>query len=131
MIITAITDHPGWFAIDVAGRYALDDAQQLIHRILSEAIARKRSRVLVDLLLMEGDIPDWERFFLGVEAAEVLGSAIQIAVAAQGEKINYFWENTAVNRGVRAGVFSNRPQAQAWLLRGAPPPGPAATPPEP
>jgi hypothetical protein len=125
MAITAITDHPGWFAIDVAGRYVLDDAQMLIHRILSEAKARQRSRVLVNLLQMEGDIPDWERFFLGVATAEVLGSAIQIAVVAQGDKINYFWENTAVIRGVRAGVFSNRQSAEAWLLRGTAPAVPA------
>lgn len=126
MTISAVTDHPGWFAIVVTGRYGLDDMQKLIHRILGEAKARGRSRVLVDLLQMEGDIPDWERFFLGVETAQVLGRAVQIAVAAQGDKINYFWENVAVNRGVRAGVFSNRPQAEAWLLRGAAPATPAS-----
>jgi len=30
--------------------------------------------VLVDRLLVEGDIPDWERFFLGVETAEALAA---------------------------------------------------------
>ncbi len=34
MPISAITDYPGWFAIDVTGHYALDEAWKLIHRIL-------------------------------------------------------------------------------------------------
>lgn len=119
----AITEHHGWFAIDVAGRYDLEDAQALIHRVLAEADARQVRRALVDLLQVAGNIPDWERFFLGKETAAVLGASVQLAVVAPAEKINYFWENVAVNRGARVGVFPNRLEAQAWLLRGAPPTG--------
>jgi hypothetical protein len=113
-----VIDAPGYFVIDVIGPYNFADAKELIHLILREAGSRHCRRVLVDLMRMSDDIPQWERFFLGKETGDVIGNKVQIAVAAPAEKINYFWEDTAVNRGAHAGVFPGRELALEWLLHG-------------
>ena len=120
----AITAHHGWFAIVVTGRYDLDDAYALIRQILVESVTRDVRRALVDLTQVEGDIPDWERVLLGKETAELLGTKVQVAAVARAEKINYFWENVAVNRGARVGVFPTHREAEQWLLRGVAPAAP-------
>jgi hypothetical protein len=113
-----VIDAPGYFVIDVIGAYDFEDAKALIRLILREAESRRSRCVLVDLMRMGDDIPQWERFLLGKETGDVIGGKVQIAVAAPAEKINYFWEDTAVNRGAHAGVFPGREAALEWLLHG-------------
>jgi hypothetical protein len=112
-----ITDYSLWFDIEVVGAYDFEDAREFIRMLPGESAARNCRRVLINLLLMENDIPDWERFFLGKETAEIVGPSIQLAVAAPADKINHFWENTAVNRGANVAVFPSKEEALNWLVR--------------
>jgi hypothetical protein len=123
-----IADYSAWFEFKVSGTYEFEDAREFIRLLPRESAARNCQRILVDLLQLQDDIPDWERFFLGKETAEILGPSIQLAIAAPAEKINHFWENTAVNRGANVGVFPTKEHALHWLVRplaarGTPPQG--------
>jgi hypothetical protein len=111
------TDYSAWIEVQVTGAYDFEDAREFIRILPRESQARGCKRVLIDLLLMEDDIPDWERFLLGKETAEIIGASIQLAVAAPAEKINHFWENTAVNRGANVAIFPSKEEALNWLIR--------------
>jgi hypothetical protein len=72
-------------------------------------------KILADVTKSRDTIPVVDRFQLGIEMANVLGSKIQMAILAPPLMIDKLGENSAVNRGGRVFVTSSREQALAWL----------------
>jgi hypothetical protein len=95
------------------GDYNFDDVQHLAHVIMDECRKRKCKRVLVDITHVEGEVPDADKFYIGRVSVEVL-AGIKIAVVTKKEHINYFYRDTAVNRGKNVEVFPEH-EAVAWL----------------
>ena len=72
-------------------------------------------KILADITKNEKSIPVVDRFQLGIEIANILGSRIQMAILAPPFMIDKLGENTAVNRGGRVFVTSSRKKAIAGL----------------
>lgn len=110
------TKHPGYLRFLLQGPYDLEDFEAAIPYMRDLLVTVDLARALIDLREVEGNMPDFDRFNLGVRIAEVWGSSLKLAGLAPAEKINRFLENTAVNRQARVKVFIREPEALEWLL---------------
>lgn len=113
--ISHIEPLPGYLLISLTGCWQVEAVLATIDTIVAECRQRGCQRVLVDSMMLEGSLPDWDRYEVGLRVAEVL-RRVRIAVLGPPRIINKFSENVAVNRGAQLLVTADRAAALAWLL---------------
>lgn len=111
------TEAPDHLAARLEGAYTLDAFKRAIDEILAEAKRRGRRCVLVDTTPMTiEDFPMFDRYEIGRYAAKTWSYHLKAAVLALPQHINRFAETVALNRGANLHVFTDKPEALAWLL---------------
>src|SRR5262245_4911989 len=104
---------------EVSGPYSLADFLRLADGVDAERKARGASSVLVDIRQVTGEIPQLDRYRLGIYVAERPGRPRRLAVVARREIINWMFENVATNRGLPTCVTADQRYAENWLRRAA------------
>jgi proteasome assembly chaperone (PAC2) family protein len=97
-----------------AGIFSPEDFIKLIQTVKSQT-QNGKSKVLVNLILVNSDLGVLDRYSLGVIIAAELPSR-SIAVVAEKSMITKVAENTAVNRGADLFVTHDENEALTWLL---------------
>jgi hypothetical protein len=115
-MVFEVTRHPGYVRFMAGGPYDFEDFKRFVAYIKATCDEHGTSRALIDLMPMEGDIPQFERYEIGLLVAQVWGSKLKGATLAPAERVNRFAENTAVNRQARLRVFFDEPSALEWLM---------------
>jgi hypothetical protein len=110
-----VEEHAGYLAFRLTGGYDFDDFHLAVKLMRDACVERAREKAVIDLLKVEGNIPDFDRHSLGIRFAEVWGSRMKAAGLAPPQKVNHFLENTAVNRQARLKVFFAEAPALEWL----------------
>jgi len=110
-------EHPGYLHFRILGPYDFEDYQAAIRAMHAACSERAIRKSLIDITPIEGDIPQFDRYNLGIVFAGVWGREPKVAIMVPSAKINRFFENTAVNRQARVKVFPDEPSALVWLLR--------------
>jgi len=108
--------------INVKGNYSLVKANNLFKLAIDSAVSQQKSRILIDVTNISGDIPFIDRFqfseFLSIYRTEhASGKVSKIAMVGQEPIIDKrrFGETVAVNRGTNTKVFTDMSEASAWL----------------
>lgn len=98
------------------GKYDFEESISSIQSIKLDCIANNIFKVFVDARLVDKQsLSNLNRFNMGVEAAKILDSKIQVAVLDNKEDINHFAELTANNRSAYVKVSSDRAELLNWL----------------
>lgn len=105
-----------YLRMTVSGEYDYDDFVIYLKIIYAKCESEGNYKMILNALNVNGiDIPNIERYYLGVEAAEHLNYKVKLAVVWHKEYLNYFGETVAINRGAYVSVFSNDESAAKWL----------------
>jgi hypothetical protein len=104
---------------DVSGPYSLADFLRLADRVFAECRNRGMHDAFVDISGVTGDIPQIDRYRLGIYCAEKRDRPNRLAVRARREIINWMFEDVAVNRGLPTCVSADPTYAQSWLRAAA------------
>ncbi len=108
----------GYILFEVSGQYpGVHGLKTLIHTIETQVNQRKLYKVMVDLCTMSGFVHGIDRYQLGEEAASIWPLGISVAIVYREDSINRFFETVTRNRGKDVMVFSDRSEAEEWLLR--------------
>lgn len=110
-----VEEHDGYLAFRLTGDYDYDDLHLAVKLMKDACLDREREKAIIDLLAVEGNMPDFDRHSLGIRFAEVWGPRMKAAGLAPPPKVNHFLENTAVNRQARLKVFFTEATALEWL----------------
>lgn len=116
-ITVEFAERPGYIHFRILGPYSFEDYRLAIRGMHAACLERAIRKSLIDITPIEGDIPQFDRYNLGIEFAEVWGREPKAAIMVPSTKINRFFENTAVNRQARVKVFPDEPSALLWLLQ--------------
>jgi hypothetical protein len=95
--------------------YSLESYNQAIKGARDLCEKYHLTKILADIRGRKDRIPAADRFELGVEMANILGSKIQLAILAPSAIIDKLGENAAVNRGGRVFVTDSLEKALKWL----------------
>ncbi len=95
--------------------YSLKVYRKALHDVRALCDHYNLTKILADIRGRNEYIPAADRFLLGVEAADVLGSEIQLAILAPAAMIDKLGENAALNRGGNVFITDNRAKALRWL----------------
>lgn len=104
--------------VAATGKVQCDAAMRQFRRVLETAAASRVTKILVNALSVEGDLPSHERYALGSELAAYateLGLDARIALVGAPPAVNGFAVRIAGNRGMAAEVFSTVEGAMRWL----------------
>jgi hypothetical protein len=112
-------DEDGILYCDARGGYALADFLRLADSVWQECGKRGVGRALVDISGVEGDIPQLDRYRLGIYCAEKPKRIARLAVIARRELINWMFEHVATNRGLPTCVSADPAFAMSWLRAAA------------
>jgi hypothetical protein len=112
-------DEPGFLACIVQGAYSLADFLRLADSLFAECRKRDVRRAFVDITAVTGDIPQIDRYRLGIYCAEKRAQLNRLAVLARREIINWMFENVATNRGLTTCVTADASYAANWLRQAA------------
>jgi hypothetical protein len=99
----------------VRGAYSLADFLRLADRLFAECRKRGAAKAFVDITGVSGDIPQIDRYRLGIYCAEKRERQSRLAVLARREIINWMFENVATNRGLSTCVSADPTYARNWL----------------
>ena len=109
---------PGHIYLQCKGTYSLAGAKRVFQSAVDSALESDRSRVLVDVFGITGNIPMIDRYEVAVFLAEyiiaqALGKIRRIVVVGHEPPIDpdRFGETVAVNRGVNLGVATSIDEA--------------------
>lgn len=110
--------------IVASGSYSLLKANNLFKLSIDNGNANRKSKLLIDVIGVEGHIPVFERFqfseFLAsYRAKHHIGLVDKIAVVGYEPIVHNgrFGETVAVNRGANVRVFTDQDSASRWLLQ--------------
>ena len=116
---TSFREEQGFLACAVQGAYSLADFLRLADRVFAECRKRGLGRAFVDITGVSGDIPQIDRYRLGIYCAEKRDRLNRLAVVARREIINWMFENVATNRGLTTCVTADPTYATNWLKKAA------------
>ncbi len=115
---------PGHVYLQCKGTYSLAEAKRVFQKVVDSALECDRSRVLVDVFGVTGNVPTIDRYEVAVFLAEyiiahALGKIWKIVVVGHEPPIDpdRFGETVAVNRGVNLGVTTNIDEAFELLKK--------------
>ncbi len=104
-----------YLRMTATGKFSIPDLFEFIERVMTEAIAARRDKVLVDSRGVIGAISDTERFMGGLQSAKVFGSRLKVAVLMPAETITKMAELAATNRGTKLLISGSEDEAITWL----------------
>ena len=104
-----------YLKVKITGKWVTDDALEVIDAIKKEADIQKVKHILLDLMELSRPASEITRYYSGLKIASAFDYSYKIAGYAQGEKINRFAENVAVNRGANMKIFTCETDAVNWL----------------
>lgn len=110
-----IAEAEGWIAVALTGVYDYARLFDLIGNLRGECERRGRTRVLIDIRGLAGDVPSLDRFNLGKRFGEAWGPAFKVAIVSPRDGSNKLFENTAVNRQGRVLVSNDETAARVFL----------------
>jgi hypothetical protein len=116
---TSLREEQGYLAIAAQGAYSLADFLRLADTVFAECRKRGLGRAVVDITGVTGDIPQIDRYRLGIYCAEKRDRVSRLAVVARREIINWMFENVATNRGLTTCVTADPAYASNWLRKAA------------
>jgi len=105
----------GHLSIKAVGPYSLVGLRDLFDRVKAESEKRVDREVILDVTEVAGTIPVMDMHVLGEHCSRVWKLQFRIAIVAQEDGLNKFFENVARNRGVQVAVVPNQGAAIAWL----------------
>ncbi len=116
------TVKPGFVLIAASGDYSIIKANHLFESAIDYALLHNKSKVLINVNNVTGNIPLMDRFYFAEHLANyrkkhALAKVKKIAVVGQEPIVHSerFGEQVAVNRGVNSRVFTNMTEAYDWL----------------
>ncbi len=123
------SDH---LTVVLTGRMALAPLLEAIRQLGELTRAHGDSRLLFDLLELEGEMPFVGQVQVGEQVAQSLAHLAKVASLVVPDKVTRTSEKVARSRGAQLRIFDNRPAALAWLRDELPPAAePAGADPEP
>ncbi|HEX6690587.1 MAG TPA: hypothetical protein VF110_05495 [Burkholderiales bacterium] len=115
----SLSEEAGLLSVAVQGPYSLADFLRLADRVFAECTKRGLGRAYVDITGVTGEIPQIDRYRLGIYCAEKRDRLNRLAVVARREIINWMFENVATNRGLTTCVTADPAYATNWLRKAA------------
>jgi len=113
----AIEIKDDYVCMTVSGKYNFQDFKSYTSIVHEKCEQEKIFKVLFDATNVAGiNVPALEKYFLGVEVAQVLQYKIKLAVVWHKDFINRFFENVAVNRGGNVCVSDSTQKSLDWLF---------------
>jgi hypothetical protein len=109
-------ERPGYLAFVVRGEYHLPDVRTMVRDCLEACECAGATRALIDARTVVGDVPDEDRFELGVLFAELWGGKVKAGLLFRADDITKMFENAAVNRSARVLVHGDEKAMLEWLL---------------
>lgn len=106
---------PQFTSVTITGPASLDDFVGLMTTIGEQTRRQGDSRVLVDLLGVEGDLKFTDHFQLGSQAAQLLRHLDRMASVVPADKITRTSEKVALKQGFQLRVFTSVEEATRWL----------------
>jgi hypothetical protein len=110
-----LSKQPGYLLFTVTGAYDFEDFRTIVQAARDECIRSGANQALVDIRIVTGDIPNLERYSLGVLFAQTWTGRLRAGILAPGDRINKFFENTAVNRYAQVIVHAEEAVVLEWL----------------
>lgn len=98
-----------------SGPYSLSPIKKVIQEVSFEAREKGIYRILFNGLYVEEPKSEADRYMVGLELATYFRPPIKVAILYPQQFITKFAENTAVNRGAKVLVTSDRNEALNWL----------------
>ena len=121
MKLTRIESKEDYLEVTLAGQVSFREAGVVLTKIRDVATERGFDKVLVDCLLLSGELSNFERYELAQILAEHwqkgLSGTPKIAIVGTPPTIHGFGALVASNRGFLAKTFSELPKALDWLNR--------------
>jgi hypothetical protein len=108
----------GVLVANAAGPVSLKEAINVFTKACDVAADRGLDRILVDCLLVEGELSSIDRYELGRTVAEYCTSRStnpKVATVGKPPLIDGFAARVASNRGIVAETFSESQEAMDWL----------------
>lgn len=104
------------------GEFSINEASRVFKFIIDTAVENRKTRILVDVFDLRGNITVIERFqmseYLAQYAREnALGKINKVAFAGSEPLVDRgrFGETVAVNRGLRTKIFIDLKEAVDWV----------------
>src|SRR3954468_7551187 len=101
------------------GTVSFDQAIALVRSGIAEAHARDVRALLVDTTALSGFASPhtFQRFLAAVDWAREASGRLRLAMVAKPEMIDpqKFGVTVAGNRGLKSNIFTDEPEARAWL----------------
>lgn len=120
MRIADLNAEDGILVANAVGRASLREATNVFTDACDAAAERGLDRILIDCLLVEGQLSSMERYELGRTVAEYCrkrSTSPQVAVVGKPPLVDGFAARVASNRGLGVETFSESPEAMDWLRR--------------
>jgi hypothetical protein len=115
-VTITVEDRKDHLYFRLTGKYDYQDFMALVLGLRDECLRREATHAVIDISIVDGDIPGLERYNLGLRFAEIWGGRLKAAILAPRERINKLFENTAVNRYARVHVSHDEELLMAWLF---------------
>ena len=104
--------------VTARGAVSFDSALKLFRQAFDAAAESQVKKILVNVLMAEGELAAFERYRLGADSAAYLnerGLNVKLALVGVPPITDGFGVRIAQNRGVVARVFSTQEEALSWL----------------
>jgi hypothetical protein len=101
----------------VHGKVDPEEFERLLKSIQTSVEALKQRRLLLDLLLVTGNLRIPEQFHLGIRSFDAFRGFSRVAVLQKTRPNDGFGALVAKNRGLAIEVFSTEDAATTWLTR--------------
>ncbi len=118
MVLDAETAE-GHVRFQITGEYDVQDLERMISAMLEEVVRHGCDRAYIDITLMSGELPDFDRYTLAEVFARQWGAKRRAAIQVDTERqrVNRLFENVAVNRSAQVRVDDQPDELLAWLMR--------------
>ena len=117
-----IEQKPTYLHAVITGRNTKENIAQYLQQLVSECLARRCYRLLIEERLEGPRLKTLDVFELATQgssqAAGILRAVAYVDVNSDRELMR-FAETVAVNRGLPVAVFATVAEAERWLLAGA------------
>ncbi|HKN75652.1 MAG TPA: hypothetical protein VJW94_10780 [Candidatus Acidoferrum sp.] len=101
-----------------SGNLAFDAALRLFKQVFDTAKQNEANKILLNCLLVEGELSTIERYNLAIELAAYLKQrelSPRLAIVGKPPSVDGFGVRVSQNRGLSAEVFPSQQEALHWL----------------
>lgn len=101
--------------VEITAPFSVKKTLATIQEVADICRNENLDKVLVDMRTIRDSISTTDRYTMGVNVANVIGSKIKVAVVAHKDIFTYVAENVAVNRYGKMKGFTDMDEAMEWL----------------